>query len=221
MSSTSALDVAPDGSPVEVYRRLPAGGEPELIDAAISAGSDVLDLGAGTGRLTHGLLALSHRVTAVDQSAEMLRHVRGAETVVADLETLELGRRFDAVILVSHFVNDADARRRRAFLSTCARHVAQHGVVVIQAYDPDLDWEAARGRERRIGDVAVRIVAATTDGRRVDAAVEYEVDGATWRQEFAAEMLDENDLRRELEAVGLRFDRWLDRSQGWLLARLI
>lgn len=36
-------DVAPDGSPVAFYRRLPATGEPELIHATIGAGASVLD----------------------------------------------------------------------------------------------------------------------------------------------------------------------------------
>ena len=34
-------EVAPDGSPVAFYRRLPATGEPDLIHAAIGAGTFV------------------------------------------------------------------------------------------------------------------------------------------------------------------------------------
>ncbi|WP_328605353.1 hypothetical protein OG943_35855 [Amycolatopsis sp. NBC_00345] len=50
--------------------------------------------------MTHPLVALSHRVVAVDDSPEMLAHVRGAETVCARIGDLRLGRRFGGVLLV-------------------------------------------------------------------------------------------------------------------------
>ncbi len=39
---------------------------------------DVVDLGAGTGKLTRSLVALGHRVTAVEPLPEMLEHLRAA-----------------------------------------------------------------------------------------------------------------------------------------------
>ena len=39
---------------------------------------DVVDLGAGTGKLTRSLVALGHRVTAVEPLPEMLAHLRGS-----------------------------------------------------------------------------------------------------------------------------------------------
>jgi len=39
---------------------------------------DVVDVGAGTGKLTRGLVALGHRVTAIEPLPEMLAHVRTA-----------------------------------------------------------------------------------------------------------------------------------------------
>lgn len=81
-------DVAPDGSPVLLYARLPSLGEAELIHEAVPAGSQILELGAGAGRVTHELLALGHAVVAVDNSREMLAFIRGAETVLGDMKTL-------------------------------------------------------------------------------------------------------------------------------------
>src|SRR6187402_2215892 len=40
--------------------------------------SDVVDLGAGTGKLTRSLVALGHRVTAVEPIPEMLEQLRSA-----------------------------------------------------------------------------------------------------------------------------------------------
>ena len=39
---------------------------------------DVVDLGAGTGKLTRALVAMGHRVTAVEPLPEMLAHLRAA-----------------------------------------------------------------------------------------------------------------------------------------------
>lgn len=93
---------APDGSPVELYAALGPLGEPELVHAAIPPGAAILELGAGAGRLTHALLELGHPVVAVDQSAAMLSHIVGAETVRGDIESLDLGRRFPVVLLASN-----------------------------------------------------------------------------------------------------------------------
>jgi SAM-dependent methyltransferase len=79
MGRCVGTDAAPDGSPVEVYLRLPPGEEPGIVHAAVPEGAAVLELGCGAGRLTRALLAFGHPVVAVDQSPEMLRHVQGAE----------------------------------------------------------------------------------------------------------------------------------------------
>jgi SAM-dependent methyltransferase len=212
------MAVAPDGSPVEVYLRLPTRGEPELIASALRRGASVLEIGCGTGRLTHPLVELGFRVTAVDNEREMLAHVRGAETVLADAASIELGRRFGCVLLASHFVNDADDHGRRALLAACARHLATDGVLLAEAYPPDLDW--VPGRESKLGDVVVRLAEADRDGDLVSATMEYEVDGRLWRQPFTARILDEPALRSEFALAGLRFDRWLARERGWLAATL-
>lgn len=219
VDASPATDVAPDGSPVEVYRRLPPLGEPELVSAALPSGCEILELGCGAGRLTHRLLELGHRVTAVDESAAMLAHVRGAEVVQADVRRLELGRRFPAVLLASHFVDTPDPTERALLLAACARHVERGGSVLVEAYPPGYDWSAAVGRPRRLGPVTVTVTAARVEARRVAATVAYEVGGNRWRQSFEAELLDEPALRRALAGAGLELARWLDRERGWFEAR--
>lgn len=90
---------------VEMYARMPAFGEPEIIHAAIPSGAEILEMGAGAGRVTHELLALGHSVVAVDSDPRMLERIRGADTVCARIEELDLGRRFPVVLLGSHLVN--------------------------------------------------------------------------------------------------------------------
>jgi SAM-dependent methyltransferase len=209
-------DVAPDGSPVAFYRRLPAAGEPELIHAVIAPGASVLDLGCGPGRIAGPLLALGHPVTGVDDGAAMIAALpAGVEGIVADARTVRLGRRFGAVLLASHLVNDPDGGS--AFVATTAAHLAPGGVVVGETYPPGWDPAASVGRETRMGDARIELLRATLSGDRIDAEVRYGVDGLSWQQAFTARLLDEAGLRDLLTRGGLAFDRWLERP-GWFTA---
>src|SRR3954447_15794648 len=118
-----AVGTAPDGSPVEVYERLPEMGEGEIGASAVPAGASMLELGCGAGRITRQLVRLGYRVTAVDESREMLAHVRDAEAVEAPIEGLALGGRFDGVLLVTNLVNAEPPSRRGASPRAEARHV--------------------------------------------------------------------------------------------------
>src|SRR3984957_12072689 len=93
----------------------PEGWEAGIVHEAAGAGASILELGSGAGRVTHPLVALGHPVVAVDESPEMLAHVRGAETGCARIEDLDLGRRVGAVLLASHLIN-ADDETRSVFL---------------------------------------------------------------------------------------------------------
>jgi SAM-dependent methyltransferase len=213
--------VAPDGSPVEVYLRLPLRGEPELIHGAVDPGASILELGCGVGRVTRGLVALGHPVVAVDNTPEMLRHVRqvtGAEPVLADVFALDLGRRFDAVVLGSHFVDDEDAGRRRTLLEVARRHVEAGGAVLVERYDPA--WaRQAEPSTSRVGDVVVAFHDVVHDGDVFSAAVTYTVEGRSWTQRFRARVVDDRLLRTSAASVGLRLERWLDERRTWALLR--
>ena len=209
-------EVAPDGSPVAFYRRLPAMGEPELVHACIPECATVLDLGCGPGRIAAPLAALGHRVTGVDNGDGMIDALpAGVEGVVGDARTIRLGRRFGAVLLTSHLVNDPEDGA--AIVATAAAHLQAGGVVVAQTFPPGWDPAADVGRVTRLGDAAVVTFSASVDGDRLESVVRYGVDGAEWTQAFAARLLDEAALRTLLDRAGLRFDRWLD-SPGWFTA---
>jgi SAM-dependent methyltransferase len=207
--------VAPDGSPVALYASLPALGEPELIHAAVPAGAEILELGAGAGRVTHPLLALGHPVVAVDNSEEMLARVEGAETVLGDIETLDLGRRFPVVVLASNFVNHPDDAERRAFLDCCARHVLPDGQVLLQGFPRD--WVPSTQWADH-GGVRVRLRSFTIEGSHVSGRMEYVVDGRRLVHEFESRLLSLAELDADLEAVGLQRVRELDDRGSWIEA---
>lgn len=209
-------DVAPDGSPVAFYRRLPATGEPELIHRSIAPGASVLDLGCGPGRIAGPLAAFGHRVTGVDNGAAMIGALpEGVEGVVADAATVRLRRRFGAVLLASHLLNDP--LNGEGFVATAAAHLEPAGVVLAETYPPGWDPAAAVGVETRLGDARITLLRASVEGGLVHAEVRYGVDDLEWQQEFRARLLDEAAIREMLARHGLRFHRWLDRP-GWLLA---
>ena len=186
-------DVAPDGSPVAFYRRLPATGEPELIHATVPVGASILDLGCGPGRIAGPLVALGHAVTGVDNGAAMVEALPpGVEGVVADAGTVRLDRRFDCVLLASHLVNDPELGP--AFAATARAHVADHGIVIGQTYPPGWDATTGVGKVIRLGDATVEIVEARVEGDLIDAAAHYGVDGTAWTQRFTARLLGERAL---------------------------
>ncbi|EUA12125.1 tellurite resistance TehB family protein [Mycobacterium kansasii 732] len=71
--------ITSDGSVVEIYRRVSGDAEVQVIAAMLNPASSVLDLGSGAGRIANPLSELGHQLTAVDDSADMLAHVRPGE----------------------------------------------------------------------------------------------------------------------------------------------
>lgn len=203
---------------MDFYARMTARGEPEIVHDAAGPGAWILELGCGTGRITHPLVALGHPVVALDESPEMLAHVRGAETMCARIEDLALGRRFDVVLLASHLINTYDIPTRTAFLAASRRHVADDGGVIIQQHAPG--WFAAAADAENVRD---GIIFRMRDVSRpapdlVSATVEYVDGNQAWTQTFTARRLDDAELAAVLADAGLRLDRYLTDDHSWLRA---
>ena len=210
--------ITPDGCAVEFYARLPDFGEPAIVHDAAGAGASILELGCGTGRITHPLVALGHQVVAVDESSDMLAHVRGAQTVCARIEDLSLGRRFDAVLMASHLINAADIPVRAAFLAACRRHVADDGCVIIQSHGPDWSSAAAESESTRDGIIFRMRDVSRPEPNLVSATVEYVIGDQRWTQTFTSMSLDDAAVAAVLADAGLRLDRYLTDDRTWLRA---
>lgn len=195
---------APDGSPVELYRRLPERTtEAELIDSLLAPRSRVLDLGCGTGRLAEPLCRHGHRVVGVDNEPQMLASLQLAAGVAADIQHLDLGREFDAVLMMSHLVNSADHRFVGHVLDTARRHTAPTGLVLVERHVPG--WVATC----EVGTALVDGIAYTLAdiGRRDDvmtATIRYEFDGAVAEQRFSVRDVDDTRMGDLAAAAGLR-----------------
>jgi SAM-dependent methyltransferase len=169
--------------------------------------------------VTHPLIALGHAVTAVDESPEMLERVRSTATVQAKIEDLDLGeRRFDAVVLGSHFINEPSGVLAAAWLATCRRHVAGDGCVLIEQHSPAWFDTAADSEHERDGiTFRLRDVTRPEPGV-VYGTVEYQAGDLLWSQTFGARRLDDPVLRNLLAAAGLAFDGYLTEDHAWLRA---
>jgi SAM-dependent methyltransferase len=202
---------------VDFYALMPDFGEPGIVHEAAGPGASILELGSGAGRVTHPLIALGHPVVAVDESPEMLAHVRGAETVCAQIQGLDLGRRFGAVLLASHLIN-TDDETRSSFLDVCRRHVAGDGCVIVQQHSPGWFTDARDAETTRDGVIYRMRDVSRPAPNLVSATVEYVVGDRCWTQTFTAKRIDDAELAAALDAAGLRLDRYLTEDRSWFRA---
>ncbi|MBV2156004.1 bifunctional 2-polyprenyl-6-hydroxyphenol methylase/3-demethylubiquinol 3-O-methyltransferase UbiG [Kitasatospora sp. SUK 42] len=213
--------ITPDGCAVEVWTRLPVGDAPDVIEGAVPSGANILELGCGVGRMTHPLTDRGFTVTAVDESAEMLARVRAeVRTVRSPIERLDLGERFDVVMLASFLVHAGDPAVRQGLLETCRRHVTGDGCVLVQREGED--WHLNVPRESRIAgtDGVARIVSATPVGEGVNSVhAEYEFPDGTWTQTFLSRPLTTEAFERALADAGLRVETYLTEDRTWVRAR--
>lgn len=96
--------------------------------AGLSPGAAVLDLGCGSGApIAAELARRGFALTGVDFAAPMLRiarrNVPGARLILADMRTIDLGRRFDAVLAWDSYFH-LPRRDQAAMIPVFARHMA-------------------------------------------------------------------------------------------------
>jgi SAM-dependent methyltransferase len=110
----------------------------EVLDVARRCGPAVLDLAAGSGRLTVPLVRSGKRVTALDLSTDMLARLRATlspgascDLVVADMCDVDLGREFDLIVLGATSITLFDEAGRRHVFATVRRHLASGGTFVL------------------------------------------------------------------------------------------
>ena len=140
------------GADLPLWRRL----------AAASAGP-ILDIGAGTGRVTLALARDGHRVTALDTDAELLaelaRRAAGlpVSTVCADARTFALDRRFTLVMVPMQTVQLlGGAAGRTAFLARARAHLSPGGSVAIAIAEELEPFEVSAGAIGPLPDVCER-----------------------------------------------------------------
>lgn len=200
-------------------------------------GRDVLELGAGSGRVTEVLAGGSGRVVAVDllpaalhRARERLPAAGRVLTVAADMRTLRLDARFGLVAAAndpfSHLRSDEG--RRRA-LERVAGHLERDGRFLLDAlWFPDAWLAEARGPDGKTSETSVPAGEPTDEGGRggtrdlrvrqtwrcrpetrlCEAAYELHRGGRrVARSTFRGRYWDPDELESSLRRAGLEIER--------------
>jgi SAM-dependent methyltransferase len=111
---------------------------------------ELLELGAGAGRVALDLARRGCRVTALDRDPELVAALRrragglSLDTVLGDASRFELGKRFDLVLAPMQLVQLLpDATARASMFGSIERHLRSGGTAALALLDLGEGWEAA------------------------------------------------------------------------------
>jgi len=148
-----------------------------FVEAAREAGSPVLELGCGTGRVLVPTARAGIEIVGLDLSPHMLaicgQHLEDepasvqqrVELVQADMRHFELGRRFTLATFPSRpFQHLLTVEDELACLATVHRHLVDGGRVILDLFNPSLEALATRPLGEEYGEEPEF---STPDGRRV------------------------------------------------------
>jgi hypothetical protein len=161
----------------------------------------------GSGRLSAALRDVGLRL---EDAREALVD---PEASLAAIGAIDLGDRFDAVVLGSHLVNVPDPERRASLLELAARHLAPGGALLVEHHP--VDWAETAAATDGATD-GVGMIEVVRHPPYVSAVSVYTVDGRVVRQPFTARVLSDAELAAALAAHGLLVRRRL--GPTWLEA---
>jgi hypothetical protein len=178
------------------------------------AGSaSTLDGTKGAGRIVLALAELGVEIATGHGAVRQL--VVDPDTPIADLGRLDVGGRFERLLLGSHLVNRPEEDVRAALLGLALRHLAPGGRVLVEHHP--IDWAStAADVQPTPGGGGLGMVDVRRDPPFVSAVSVYDVGGRVVRQPFRARVLSEAELDAALAVSGLRRTRRL--GPTWLEA---
>jgi SAM-dependent methyltransferase len=221
------VTVLPDADTLEVmWHDLENGSYAEDLalwrELAASHGGPVLDVGAGTGRVTLDLARHGHAVVALDRSATFLAALRERAgrlpvgAVAADAREFSLGRRFPLIVVPMQTIQLLGGPEPRARFLACARAHLEPGGVIAVALAEALDAFDAEHEHpplpdlREVNEVVFssRPVAVVDEGGRVSIHRVRETVDAQGNHTSAADVVHLDrvsaaELEEEAAAHGL------------------
>ncbi|MEA2287417.1 MAG: hypothetical protein QOJ21_3460 [Solirubrobacteraceae bacterium] len=192
-------------------------------DLAAACDGPVLDVGAGTGRVTLDLAGRGHAVVALDRDPALLSALRDragrlpVEVVEGDARGFALGRRFGLIIVPMQTIQVLGGPEGRGgFLRSAREHLEPGGTVAIaladalDAFDAEHDQPPVPDMREIDGIVyASRLVAVRDEGERAAIhRIREIVDGGGVRtveeDVIGLDRLDAGTLEAEAARHGLR-----------------
>jgi SAM-dependent methyltransferase len=137
---------------------------PFFLKEARKAQGPVLELMAGTGRVSLPLLHAGIDLTCVDRSAAMLDVFRAklraenlsAELIQADIGRLSLDRRFALVFIPFHsFAEITDPAEQRQVLRAIHAYLSPGGRFICTLHNPPVRLKSVTGAKRKLGDFSL------------------------------------------------------------------
>ncbi|WNI19655.1 daptide-type RiPP biosynthesis methyltransferase [Actinacidiphila sp. ITFR-21] len=198
----------------------------DICRAVRATSGPVLELAAGSGRLTLPLLALRRPVTALDLSADLLqllaerlgelpRSLREACTTVhADMTSFRLPDRFGAVVLGTTSVSLLDPALRPSLYRSVAAHLAPAGRLLLTTRTATADDDL---RERLTGASGRGYLLTETRVRPGVRRVVLLPDGAAHALVSEVHEVPADTLAAELAAHGFEITARTvtDEGPGW------
>lgn len=136
-----------------------------IIKKNTKPGAEILDIGAGTGRLSIPLMKLGYSLSAVDASKNMLEVLKRKDTekeieiIHSSIQNLDLNRNFDAVLCVfSVFCYLLDEKDLRAAIQSIVNHTHREGFVLIDVPSKSLFASSYYESETLIREIEVKSV---------------------------------------------------------------
>jgi SAM-dependent methyltransferase len=164
---------------------------------------EVLEITAGTGRVTLPLLRAGLRITAVDVALHQLERLKkkaedaglSVETVQADMRDLDLGRRFPLVIIPFQSLQElTDSCDVTATLRGVRAHLTENGRALITLHHPDAQNAGTARTLHLVNDSELKngnrllfwnartFDAESNTGTSYQLYEEYDVDGTLHRK---------------------------------------
>ena len=135
---------------------------PFFLKYAKKIGSPILDLAAGTGRVSFALAKEGHEVVALENSQSMLevakQKLKHASPVVAnkvllvegDMTNFNLARNFELVIIPNSIGHAMTAEEQLSTLQCVHNHLSDSGVFILDIYPGAMQYEHAEFKENPV-----------------------------------------------------------------------
>jgi SAM-dependent methyltransferase len=192
---------------------------------------EVLEITAGTGRVTLPLLKAGIGITAVDVAFHQLERLRTkvekaglqVETVLADMRQFDLGRRFPLVIIPFHSLEElTDSCDVTAALRGVRAHMTDDGRALITLHNPAKQVDTNGRVLRLINDSTLKngnrllfwsariFDAESSIGTSYQLYEEYDVDGVLHRKRMFSpryRVYEKDEFTLLADRAGLRITR--------------